>query len=404
MSAASPTSTQADGSLAPASANPPDAAALAFPPPRELPPRPPADPTPEAVIDAFHRLVRDPALSYRAEGNSRWVFDGTELTSSLIIARSGGDLHIEAADAAQRGEAVLVDGSAASRLGNGEWTATDASLVRSFEYLSAALVIADLGVEPGGAGYRLLLEGGFDGVPQGSIGSADGRPSEVATEIVVDEAGRPQSVVFHRWDPLAPDAEDATEGVAVFAFANVGEPVEIPPLPIQPGEPPIVGSPAQLVTTALPAGDLSVELPAPVEQARTDLTLYDVDRDPVPLPVDHLVAGTAQGLRFEAGVAALPATGLVGDALLNALRSAIVGHTPGGDLRGYRPVTVGGVAGQEFTSDTYDSQIPPRATLLRARIVIIGDRAVLLSVVGPHALVASAEADRFLASLVDEPR
>ena len=195
---------------------------------------------------------------------------GTEVRTSTSIARSAGDLHaVFADDARPRGEAILVDGSAAARLAGAEWEVMDAEVVRLFENLSTALVIADLGAEPNGTGYRLLLERGFDSYPQAVSGSLE--RTEQVTEIVVDTDGRPISATFHRWSPFA--EAGCAEGIAAYTFADVGALVELPPFPIEPAsEAPTTPSPEPLIPTALPFADLSVDLPASHEEGVNDLT------------------------------------------------------------------------------------------------------------------------------------
>jgi hypothetical protein len=382
------------GESPPPSASPPDSAGLEFPPPREPPIGLADDPTPEEVIDAFHRLVHDADLAYRAEGRARWVFEGTELLTSTRIARSPVGMHYISTFAdGTTGEAILVGGSAAGRLGGGAWEATDAELVRLFDDLASALVVGDLGREPIGAGYRLVLERGFDGFPQ----AVPFLNTRSITEIVVDDEGRPLSAISHRWTPSAEEGDGATEGLAVYTISDVGAPVEIPPFPLEPDdEAPVTPGPLPMAPTALPAGDLSVEMPQSTAEGRTTVTLYDGAGDAQPVTLDTIDAtvGTA---RFEVATAVLPPLGLGADELLEAMRLMVVSHTPGGDLLGFRAVTVAEASGQEFVAGGYDEQ--RQSNLHRVRTVVIGDRLVVLKVVGPPAVVGSPEADRFLASL-----
>jgi len=384
---APPPAASADGS---AGASPLGPAALDFPEPRELTVEPPVNPTPDGVIDAFHRLVHDPDLTYRAEGTSRWVIDGDERLGTNIISRAGDRLHVVVgASTGVRGEAIVAGGSAAAREAAGEWQAADAASVRLFDGLATALVIADLGAEPAGAGYRLLLEGGFDSTPRGltSVGVM-----EKVTEIVVDEAGTPLSVTFHQWLPSVPAGGEAPEGVAVFTFADVGSPVTIPPLPIAPaGEPSAAPTAAPTVTTMLPGG-MSVELPGPAQEGSSELTFWGPGEGAI--EVASVVVASGDGARFEAGTAVVPPDGLAHEERMSAVRIAITGRLPGGDVLGHRHVSIGGVPGQEFVADGYDDEL--RSILHRMRTVIIGDRLVILSVAGPRTVVGSPRADQFL--------
>lgn len=366
----------------------------------------PDDPTPEAVIDAFHRLAHDPSVTYRADGTAEWTVEGEEIVSSSTVARAADGLHVTSSRGGSlTGEAIVVRGDAAARLAGGEWQPIDPiSVTASFDHLSTALVVTDLGAEPDGSGYRLGLEGGFGGFPREAIGI----PMEHVTEIVVDSEGRPiVATSRHRRDPTVNVGDDGdAEGVATYTFSDVGEGVTIPPLPIEPtGVAPATPDAATFETVALPSTDLTVGLPADWDTSSDELTLTGADGEQGTVEVKSVFATSPRGGEYEAGTALLPPGLLPGDALLGDVRTAIIARVPSGELRGFRFIEVDRLGGQEFVTDAAaGGGIPTLAVLRRVRIVLADDRLVMLSIEGPPAVVGSAEADRFLASLEVDAR
>lgn len=218
---------------------------------------------------------------------------------------------------------------------------------------------------------------------------------ERVTEVVVDHTGTPLSVTFHQWLPSAPAGGESPEGVAVFSFSEVGAPLTIPPLPIAPGiEPSPAPTAALAVTTNLPGG-MSVELPGSAQKGSNELTFWGPDGEVI--EVATVFVTSADGGRFEVGTAVVPPDGLDHAEQARAVRTAITSRLPGGDLRGYRLVSIAGAPAQEFVADGDDQM---SSILHRIRTVVIGDRLVILSVAGPDTVVGSAAADEFLASFV----
>lgn len=374
---------------------------LAFPPRDDGPIDAPAEPTPESVIDAFHAFAHDPAHSYRAEGRARWIVAGDEELSGASIAVAGGDRHLLLTDAAGGvSEAIVVGESASARIGDGDWEAMDASALHGLYHLSTALVIGDLGPEPDGSGYRLVVEAGFDVFPQSTSG-ADGI-SRDRTEIVVDELGRPVSLTSHRWwEPTNVGDTDLPEGVATFTFADVGAAVAIPPLPIEADG---AGTPAPRAalppTIEVSGGGATVEMPGSPEPSGGELSFWGSSGGDKALEIESRASGTYEEGRFELGFVSFPDDGLAPDERLHEVRPAIAGRIPGGDLLGHRPIRMGGLAGQEFVADGSDGN--QRRILYRIRIVAVDATLVILTVAGPISVVGSAAADRFLASFVVE--
>jgi len=380
-------------------AQPSAPADLAFPAPRDLPIEPPEDATPEEVIDSFHALVHDPAHSYRAEGRARWVVDGVEEVSATSIDHAAGDRHLRmTAATGETSELIVVGGSAAARQGEGEWQAVDPGTVRGLYDLSTALVIGDLGPEPDAAGYRLVIDAGFDVFPRSAAGT--GGDVQRVTEVVVDEVGRPMSLTFHQWSaPTLVGETDLPEGVSAYAFAGVGEPVAIPALPVEATtETPPLAAALPTATLALPASGITVELPAPVEELASELTFYGTDSDVAVVELRSVVAVSEIGGRFEAGSAPISADGMTAEERLRSARIAVISRLSGGDLLGSRHVAIAGTTGMEIVADATDEQ--RHAILYRIRTAFVEDRLIVLSVAGPADVVGSAAADRFLSSLV----
>jgi hypothetical protein len=374
---------------------------LAFPPRDAGPIEAPAEPTPESVIDAFHAFAHDPGHSYRAEGRGRWIVAGVEELSAASIAIAGGDRHLLLTDAAGgMSEAIVVGESASARTGDGAWEVIDASAVRGLYNLSTALVIGDLGPEPEGSGYRLVVEAGFDVFPQ-SASDADGVSRDV-TEIVVDELGRPISLTSHRWwESNSVGDIELPEGVATFTFADVGEPVAIPPLPI---EVDVAGTatprPSLPPTAEVSGGGATVEMPGRPELTGGELSFWGPSGDGEALEIESRASGTFEEGRFELGSVSFPEDGLAPDERLHEVRRAITGRIPGGELLGHRPIRMDGLAGQEFVAA--GNGLNQRAIMYRIRIVAVAGTLVILTVAGPISVVGSAAADRFLASFVVE--
>ena len=316
--------------------------------------------------------------------------------SATSIDHDGGDRFMRFADEAEKAvEAIVSGASAAVRQGAGEWQPTDAQLLRGFNDLSTAVVIGDLGAEPDGSGFRLVVDAGFEIYPE-SVAGTGGSVHRV-TEIVVDELGLPIHLTFHQWSrPSTVGETGLPEGIAAFRFEQVGQRIVIPPLPSEEtAEPSSAPTTAPLINQALPGGGWTVDLPGSAEptSGRYGFAGGEVD-------VEQLVARLSTGGRFEAGSASIPVGTLEGysaDERLGAIRYAVTSQLPGGDVLGYRSIEINGSQGQEIVAEGYDEQ--RRGILYRIRAVLIDDRLIVLTVGGASAIVGSAETDRMLASL-----
>lgn len=362
-----------------------------FPPTRRLPIGTPAETTPETTIDAFLRLVRDPAFSYHLEGTGRWIVGDLEIHETLMADLVGAERHVFTSRGTYEVEIIVRDGSAVARVGTGTWQSVDLEISLSLYNLASAIVIADLGPDLEAGGYRLVIDAGFEHFPlEAATGS--GLVSSM-TEIVIDEMGRPLSLQYHRaMTSMIVGKPDAHEGLVTYTFERVGEALSIPDLPGSAGGSelsPTVPVVVPFAQIEVPGGGYLVEMPgAPVSEPR------EMTFGPSGIDARYLVAAVDE-VRFELGESPISTEALAGMSAVDALiaaRYATTSRLSNGDVLGWRPVTMAGSAGQEAVVDGADGTY-------RIRNLVLDDRLITLSVVGPGNTVGSAEADRFLSSL-----
>lgn len=294
-------------------------------------------------------------------------------------------------------EALVRDGAGFTRVGADAWRPESADLLRRFYDLSPTVVIGDLGPEPEDDRYRLVITTDFDAHPR-SIPSVS--PDEEVTEAVIDGAGRTIRLSVH-YGSAQLRSGGIVEGVWVYTFSHLEEPIPLPSLPGGASTAPKPTRPStNLAKTGVPGGGFTVLLPMPQTDEVRELTFYGPGSKATTLQAAFLHADISTGARYEVGSSRLPAsigTGLSASDVLKGARTAIPSRTSNGTTIGYRRVTVAGYPAEEVVATAADAT--QRAILLRIRTVVDGDRLITMMVAGSAADLGSADTDRFLESL-----
>lgn len=364
---------------------------LSFPPTRRLPIGNPAESTPEAAIDAFLRLVRDPALSYHLDGVGRWTVDDVELRTATSVDLAGVDRHFVTSQGSDEVEVIVRGEYAVGRLGTGAWQSIDFGLSRGLYSLASTIVIGDLGPDQETGGYRLVIEAGFELFPR-EVAMSSGQISSI-TEVVIDIDGRPLEISYRRSVIAATVGQKGlSEGIVKYTVERFGEVLTIPDLPgsatgsdTQPA-PPVTPQFSQI---EVPGGVYSIDMPGTPQAETREMTFGRSGID-----ARYLVVAVGN-VRFEVGEAQIApdiVAGMSASDQLKAARYATTSRISNGNVLGWRPVELVGFPAQEAIVDGADGTH-------RIRNVLVDGHLITLSVVGPSEDLGSAVVDRFLASL-----
>jgi hypothetical protein len=371
----------------------------------------PASPTPGAVIDAFLAGVRSPTMRFHVEAAGSYVVGSRMIHYVEQADANGADRSIRL-DETIDGHAypqvdIYVGGLLYARGGTTQaWKVDGSSGAAQFGasqlQLGHTLVLGDLGaVSVGGQpAYRLRVASGVDLFPPQLVDGTVAEPhnQQGRLEFTID----PNGVLLSAHETRSVEgtidgAPDTASGTMDFQFSQFGSAPSVvaPTLDAGTTVPTPQPSPSPLPatwTTPTP-GDrgFTVSFPeAPTESSGTSTSVISGGT----VTIDTRVVAYPSGLHFYEEDAAFPAAFLattsVPDVLAGSQRSGLA--QTGGQLVGSMETMV---AGQRALSYVIATQ----ANIYRVNVFLVGNRLVVMSVVGSVQDVGSPAADRFLGSV-----
>ena len=369
----------------------------------------PAQPTPRSVVDALIAAIRSPSLRFHLEGIAHFVLGAHTIDYLSSVDVSGPDRSTKLTESFDGGQGIEIDsryvgGVLYSLTKSGLWAADaspNATIFGGISYrLQSTLVLGDLGAVTVGdkPAYRLRVASGIDLYPpqfqDGTVASPHDPQGRL--ELTVGPDGLPLSA--HETRSLAGTiggVPSTATGVYDLTFSQIGS----APAPVAPNLPSGVPVPtAQPAPSPIPAtwtrttGDgFSLAFPeVPTESTGSTQSI----RVNANLTVHSRVVTYPSGLRFAEQDAVYPA-------------AYVASHPVGEQLVATRDGGVADLQGQLVGSlDTTVQNLPALNYFIarpneiyRVQIFLLGDRLVLMSVIGSVLEVGSPAADQFLGSI-----
>ena len=358
----------------------------------------------DEIVDAFLAFARSPSESFTVDISAQFKVGRHAIAFAGSGMRSGADAVeslTETVDGQATDEGLALVGGRAYGLTGAGWDPQPPEnapvLAQTLLSLGQALVLGDLGPDAASGGHRLQAMAGLSLYPYQMAAIADAHDLGDRLELVVDDAGLPVSAIYTRQVSGTVDGAAATaSGSALFTFRNVGAELPIPAPSLVAGAtlPPAAPTSAAPAPrwAAVPLAYAPLRLEVPGRPAVAAKTVPNRNIGPVE-ETDYRLA-LADGTTYTAIETQYPQSYI--DARgVDAVAAEVVAL----EARNLGATVIGRRSLVGASQPGLDAVLATSSALYRLRVCVAGRDVVELGVVGAPAQVASADADRFLASL-----